>query len=598
MAKDRKSCVVSAAEMAALSDVTNLTNDRIEALTGGHGMLNVAMLAVANVIGEELQRGQSVKIAFANKRRLPVDDIMEKAIKAAKEAGADGANAALITACLMYLAGSAAQVGIPAGNRKLGAMARILAGVDRCGVSAIPTSKMNNKISAFPAVLAINQALMAGTLSPVNGRNVPQYAAGGCLFGHNALGEDHVWPAMAENGARIGVQAMLDAMAGASIRPQPFLAAVMGAAAILEIIHPDAEVPESEGSYGKTSSVYLVGKTAIKTAGLPEKLHMRITGQEFDTAQVVGDVGLILKDIGGPSVIGMMTFVEIFSVFSEKLCGASGGPHNAPIGHMTTYAVAVMKALADPDRDGPSICKALVEDRMAGSVNPESAMFCINTMVRKAAEVRNGPVTDILIQATEPIRAKLIHDAAEAAYDGLNNGATLKDVVKQLEDRRVKIVERYAGKFLSNNFNKQIKIEFSRIANGARRTAKLSQKYFSFDASIDIKVTVDGQTVVFEHFVDDMLPKIALNRLPDLAPFAPYAALPCSEIVLAGCCIVNVVVPAAVAVAMGKYALEDAAEEAERAAYISAGIPGGKAAAKKVAGMAADIINFSNFEYL
>ena len=150
--------IISAVELASVSNVSNLTNDRIEALAGGHGMLNMAIHTVANVITEELLKGNKLSIEFADVRRLPVADIMEKAIKVAKKSGADGANAALITACIMYLAGSAAQVGIPAGNRKLGATARMLAGVDRSGVAAIPTAKMNNKISAFPAVLAVNKA--------------------------------------------------------------------------------------------------------------------------------------------------------------------------------------------------------------------------------------------------------------------------------------------------------------------------------------------------------------------------------------------------------------------------------------------------------
>ena len=238
---DNAKCrVISAVEMASVSNISNLTNDRIEALAGGHGMVNMAIHTVANVITDELLKGEKLSIEFADARRLPIDDIMEKAVKVAKKSGADGANAALITACIMYLAGSAAQVGIPAGNRKLGATARMLAGVDRSGVAAIPTAKMNNKISAFPAVLAINKAMLEGTLSTLDGRNVPMNVGGGPLYGHSALGEDYVWPELAVNGARIGTQAMLDAMAGAVMVPHPFTAAVLGAAAILEIIHPDA----------------------------------------------------------------------------------------------------------------------------------------------------------------------------------------------------------------------------------------------------------------------------------------------------------------------------------------------------------------------
>ncbi|MCD8075503.1 MAG: hypothetical protein LUF27_10855 [Lachnospiraceae bacterium] len=122
MKQQELSTVMAAVEAAALNDVVNLTSDRIEALAGGHGMVNMALFSVADVIVEELQKGQTLEVKFANARKLPVDEIMKKAIDAAKAAGADGANAALIVAGMMYLAGSAAQVGVPAGNRKLGGL--------------------------------------------------------------------------------------------------------------------------------------------------------------------------------------------------------------------------------------------------------------------------------------------------------------------------------------------------------------------------------------------------------------------------------------------------------------------------------------------
>ncbi len=587
MERKEFSSVFAAVEAAALNDVVNLTSDRIEALAGGHGMVNMALFSVADVIVEELQKGQSLEVKFANVRRLPVDEIMKKAIDAAKAAGADGANAALIAASMMYLAGSAAQVGVPAGNRKLGATARMLAGVDRCGVSAVPTTKMNSKVSAFPAVCAIYEAIRKGELSPVDGKNIPPFV-GGAIYGHSALGEDYIWPALAKKGAQIGTQAMLEAMHGIGIGGNAFQAAVLGSAAILEIIHPDAEVPEECGTYGRTSSVYLVGKAAAEAAGLPPKLHMRITGEEYDTAHVVGDVGLILKDIGGPSVIGMMSFAEVFACFQERICGGSGGAHNPPLGHMTGYTMCVIKALQagmTPEEIGP----AVMEDRSTDVVNPYPAPFSIYAVAKKASELHNGPVTRLLVDASLPYVAKLIYQKGLATYEGLNQGRTLADIVRQMDDERVADIETYGAKYWKKLAGRDVTVKYLKIENAARRTSKLVKKYLAFDPLITVEVTEGEKHVVMEHFTDQVIPQVCLGERPDLAWATEIAAPLTSEVVLSGNMILNVVIPAAMASVMGYASIDDAAAEAEKAAYITAGIPGPKMAAKKAAKLACEI---------
>ena len=345
--------VLLAAITGANASPNWLTSDMVDALLGGHGMLNIAVINIADVLVNELKRGIDTKLRFANAAAQPVDEVLAKAIKAAVQAGAAPANAALLSAVMMYLTGTKAQVGIPAGNRKLGASARMLAGVDRSGVAAIPTSKKNNKVSGFAAVMAVHQAMMEGKLSPVSGYDMA--VSGGPLIGHSRLGEDIIFPAMAVNGARIGTQAMMDCMAGAGIKPQALNAAVFGAAAILEIIHPDADIAEEYGPHGKVTTAFLAGKTAAETAGLPEKLTVRITGQEYQTGQVIGDLGLILKDIGGPSVIGIMAMDEIMGVFAEGIAGSSAGPVNPPLGHVCTDAVIAMKCLLEPDATPESV---------------------------------------------------------------------------------------------------------------------------------------------------------------------------------------------------------------------------------------------------
>jgi len=587
-----KNKVLAAVQMAVVSDVNNLTCDRIDALTGGHGMLNMAVYSVTNVLAEELLRGADNSMKFANMRHQPVEDLMKKAIEAAKSAGADAANAALVSASVLYLTGTAAQVGIPAGNRKLGAMARLIAGADRCGVATMPTAKMNNKISGFPAVAAIYQAMAEGKLTSYNGRDIPANVGGGPLYGHSALGEDFIWPEMAKNGARIGTEAMLNAMAGAAIIPDPFTCALYGAAAILEIIHPDAEVPEGIGAYGRASTAYLVGKTAAETAELPEKLHVKIIGEEWETAKLVGDMGLLLKDIGGVSVIGMMALNEIFSIFQEGIAGSSGSPVNPPLGHLAAYCVIALKEILNNNGNIAATAKKITEDRLAGTFDPEAALICLNTISRKSLELRGGPVSETLIAASEPARANAIYRRAETAYEMLLEGAPVDVISKNFDDARVATVTQGAGKFFSEMTGSDVKINVKKIANGARRTSKLAQKYLAFDPLMDIEVEIDGSKFVLDNFIHDLIPKMAKGERQDVAHAAPYAAAVACELTLAGSNIINVIIPAATAAAMGKLTPDEAAKQSESGAYVTAGIPGSKAAATKTAQTAVSIMEY------
>ena len=97
----------------------------------------------------------------------------------------------------------------------------------------------------------------------------------------------------------------------------------------------------------------------------PEEVHFKVTGEAVDTAKLVGDVGLILKDIGAPSVIGMMAFDEIFSCFQEGIAGFSGGPVNAPLGHVGAYAVIGMKALIKNGGDAAKTGQEIVAERLS-----------------------------------------------------------------------------------------------------------------------------------------------------------------------------------------------------------------------------------------
>ena len=435
-----------------------------------------------------------------------------------------------------------------------------------------------------------NQAMLEGKLTSYDGRSVPVNVGGGPLYGHSALGEDYIWPDMARNGARIGTQAMMDAMAGAAMVPHPFTCAIFGAAAILEIIHPDAEVPEDMGTYGRTSSAYLVGRTAAETAGLPEKLHMKVTGEEYETAKVVGDIGLLLKDIGGVSVIGMMAFDEIFSSFQEGIAGFSGAPLNAPLGHVGAYCVVALKALLKHEGDMATVAKLLADDRFNTTFDGETALICLNTVSRKSQELRNGPVSKVLVKATDPMRAKAIQRRTEAAYELLAAGETVEAVAGKFDDERKATVEQGASKMFSAMMGADIKITVKSMGPAARRTSKLAQKYWSFDPKVDVEMKMGADTFQLDGFAHDLVPKIVKGERPDLAPIAPLPSAVMCEFLLAACNIVNVIVPAAVAAAMKKVTPKEAGAQAEAGAYLTLGIPGGKAAATAVATTALEMI--------
>lgn len=582
--------IILAAVNGANTNAGWLTSDRVEALTGGHGMLNIPVVAVCNVLATELRRGVSPEVKFADAVHQPIDDLMAKAIRAAKDGGADGANAALISAALLYLCGANAQVGIPAGNRKLGATARMIAGVDRSGLAAVPTAKMNNKISGFAAVAAIYDAMAKGQLSPIQGRDIPAGVGGGVMVGHGALGEDFIFPGMAEKGAEIGTRAMLNSFSGAGMPSHPFLSALFGAAAILEIIHPDADVAEEYGPYGKVTSAFVAGRSAVRTAGLPEKLHVRITGKEVETARLIGDLGLILKDVGGPTVIGIMALDEIVSVFEEGIAGGGAGPVNPPLGHVCGDAVIALMCLLEDGSNEQSVARKLRDRRLNFSFDPDIAMIAMNIIGRKATQVRNGPVTDALIFASAPVVARVLYDKAAATYDQLLSGKSLTEIVKGFDTARQLKVEDRGSAFLTAKMGKTVKVHFTKIAKGARRQSKMAAKWLAFDPALDAEVTLGDQTIRMEGIINKVVPEVAQGIGPERAPFLTALAPIASELLLAGNVIVNVTVPAAVAAAMGKASPSDAALEAQAAGIISAGIPGTKAKAEAAAVVAVETL--------
>lgn len=584
--------------MASSTNIDLMTNDRIEALTKGHGMLNIAAICVANTVAEEVIKGRNIQLTDDNKQTLQIDNVLKKAIDSAENAGADPANAALLSATLCYFAGSNAQAGVPAGNRKLGAMARIIAGVDRCGVLAIPTPKVNNRISAYAAVKAVYDDIFDNNLSRIDGSIIPLGIGGGPLYGHGALGEDIGFPELAKKGAASGTKGMLKAYANVGMPPSPIISAIFGAAAILEIVHPDSEVGEEYGEFFKTNSAYLAGVGASEAAGLPDKLHIRGTGEEYDTARFVGDMGIILKDIGGPSVIGMMAFEEMLSGFEESLAigaGFSGGPLQPPLGHMTADAVLSMKILISSNGDVEETADKIKEIKENYWLEPEIAKIATNTISKKAEQVQRGPVTKAMILATDGAVTKGIYERAKFTYESLNNGMKLEDIVRELDDKKLSDVERACEGLFTGMLGKEVKINITKYKGCGRRTPNaFLEKYCGFDTAVDMEISIDGEKIVFEGLSNKVIPDAVLNKKQEILEVLPVASVPIAELQLSGHTIINLIVPSAVAACMNYDTPKNIAREAVNGGYVSSAIPGGIQRAEEVGKRAIRIM--SEFE--
>ena len=580
---------ILAAIMATTSYVENITSDRVEALTKSHGMLNLAALSAMNAMTVEILRGREIRLTDANEAELPIDLVLHVGIDAAIEAGADKANAALIAATILNLAGANTRAGVPAGNRKLGTMARMYAGNSRAGVQAIPTPKLTNKVSGFAAVRALYEAMDKGELVRVDGADVPAFVAGGAVYGHSALGEDITYVDLAKNGTKIAVEAMMRAYRGVGLSPSPFVSASLAAAAVLELINPDGMIAEEYGPFFVADTSYAVGKGAMQAAGLPEILHMRGSRTEFDTARLLGDIGLILKDVGAPTVVGMISWVEMMAAFEEAPmigAGFSGGPVNAPLGHLTADSVVAMHLLLENKGDLEVTANAIKQVKDTQWLDPEMATISINTVARKAEQIRRGPVSKVLILATDSTRAKAIYQRAQRTYDGLSAGRTLEEIIGEFEKERQDRVEANASAMFSQMFGKNIKLHFTKLAGGARRDDKFAQTYWGFDADVNGVVNVDGETFNIEGLSHKVVPDAVLNKKSELSFPITLLAATVQELQYVGHTIINVVVPAAIAATMGIYSWKDAGKQAEKVAHQTRSIPGAKEKAREVARLA------------
>jgi hypothetical protein len=494
------------------------------------------------------------------------------------DCGADPANAALIAATLLYWAGVNVQCGMPCPNRKLGAVTRMAVGIPSGRVSSIPTEKQNNKISGFAATLAIYQALDKEQLAPYKSELLP-LGAGGPVIGHSAIGEDHLFPKLGQKLARIGTQAMIKTYLSAGMRPNKWLSAIFGATAALEIIHPDAYVGEEFGQFLVTRTPETVAEAAVEAAALPKVLHIRGTNEELSTAQVVGDLAIILKDSGTPTVVGMIMFSETCSIIQEGAmigAGRSGGPLVIPLHHWVT---------------SPILALYLFGKDMA----PDEIISVIKKTMDLHFQKEDATVaTDVILRATEPGLTNAISKRAIYARNQLKKGKTLAELLRDVQKKHIAVIADAVAPAMSKRLKKKIEyIKFKQVRPGSgRRPHKFAQRHFAFDAYADVEVKIDGKIYKLENVLAKAAPEALLKEDTETLNAISAVAPAIIELLCAGACSLDVVVCACMAAATGMDPLE-AAEKAVEAADVIMALP--SPTLKQATQMASDIMEGLDF---
>jgi len=559
---------------AATSRPDFLTLEHLEAGKGGWGAFNLGVWAACNVIAKDIRKGKHLRLEVNNDPFTDVDEVARKSVDTLMANGADPANAALCTAALLYFAGVNAQCGMPCPNRKLGAVARMAAKIPSGRISSMPTEKQNNKISGFAATLAIYKALDERNLAPYDADFLP-LGAGGPIIGHSAIGEDILFPKLGRTLATIGAEAMARAYKSAGMKPNKWLSALFGAAAALEIIHPDAYVGEEFGDFLVTRTPETVGAAAAAAVELPEHIHIRGSGEKLATARVIGDLAIILKDCGTPTVVGMIMFSEICSIIQEGAMigvGRAGGPLVIPLHHWVTSPVLALRLMGQgkSDRDIVDTLKLTLTQYFQS----EAATVAVNLLARKAEMVEAGPVTGLILTATEPGMTNAITKRAITAYERMHKGETLAELVRDLQKCLIESNAGAVAKVMSQRTGKNIEyIDFKTIKPGSgRRKHEFAHQHFAFDARIDVEVKIDGKVYDLENVLAKAAPEALMQKDRETLAAFSATAMAIIDMLCMGACSMDVVVCACMAAAMGMDPGE-AAEKAVAAGDVYVAIP-------------------------
>lgn len=261
-----------------------------------------------------------------------------------------------------------------------------------------------------------------------------------------------------------------------------------------------------------------------------------------------------------------------------------------PLGHMTADVTVALRALIANNWDEEVAANLIGQIKKNEWLDPEMAAVAANTIARKAEQVCRGPITQVMIAGTEGVKAQAIYRRAQKTYQDLKAGKSLSEITRELDTQRKETVEKRSAAMLGQMTGHQVKVEITKLAGGGHRHHPFAQKYYGFDTDVDVELTVDGSKFSFIGLAHRVIPQAVLENQQDILSVLPFAAVPVTELQLSGHTIINITVPAAVAAAMKVLPPNEAGKEAQKGAFVTAAIPGGKDKAAAVGRLALRIL--------
>jgi hypothetical protein len=224
----------------------------------------------------------------------------------------------------------------------------------------------------------------------------------------------------------------------------------------------------------------------------------------------------------------------------------------------------------------------------------EDATVATNILARKAESIENGPLTDVILRATEPGLTNAISKRAIYAHNQLKKGKTLTELLQDVQKKHIAAIADAVAPAMSKRLNKKIEyIKFKQVRPGSgRRPHKFAQRHFAFDAYADVEVKIDGKIYKLKNVLAKAAPEALLQEDTETLNAISAVAPAIIELLCAGACSMDVVVCACMAAATGLEP-QKAAEKAVEAANVIMALP--SPTLKKATQMAYDIMEGLDF---